>query len=45
LWCQYNHLSLNVSKTKELNVDFRKQRREHVPIHINGTAVDRVSSF
>jgi hypothetical protein len=39
LWCQDNNLSLNVSKTKEYIVDFRKQRREHTPIHINGTAV------
>ena len=45
LWCQDNNLSLNVSKTKEYIVDFRKQRREHTPIHINGTAVERVSSF
>ena len=27
--------SLNVNKTKV--VDFRKQQREHAPIHINGT--------
>jgi 2-keto-4-pentenoate hydratase/2-oxohepta-3-ene-1,7-dioic acid hydratase in catechol pathway len=40
LWCQVNNLSLNVSKTKELIVDFRKQRREHTPT--NGTAVKRV---
>ena len=45
LWCQDNNLSLNVSKTKELIVDFRKQSREHAPIHINRTAVERVSSF
>jgi hypothetical protein len=24
-WCQVNNLSLNVNKTKELVVDFRKQ--------------------
>jgi hypothetical protein len=34
LWCQDN-LSLNVSKTKELIVDYRKQRAEHAPIHID----------
>jgi hypothetical protein len=28
-----------------LIVDIRKQTREHAPIHINGTAVERVSSF
>ncbi len=27
LWCQDNCLSLNVSKTKELNVDFRKRQQ------------------
>ena len=32
-WDQENNLSLNVNKTKELIVDFRKQR-EHAPIHI-----------
>ena len=25
VWCQVNNLSLNVSKTKELIVDYRKQ--------------------
>ncbi|KAI3372668.1 hypothetical protein L3Q82_022711 [Scortum barcoo] len=38
--------SLNVSKTKELIVDFRRrQREEHAPLSINGTTVERVSSF
>ena len=35
-WCQENNLSLNVNKMKELIVDFRKQQREHTPIHIDG---------
>ena len=34
--CQDNNLSLNVSKTKEMIVDYRKRRAEHVPIPING---------
>ncbi len=29
----------------ELLVDFRRQKREHTPIIINGTPVERVSSF
>ena len=29
VWCQENNLSLNVSKTKEMIVDYRKQQREH----------------
>ena len=40
VWCQKNNLSLNVNKTKEMIVDFRKQQRVHPPIHINGTAVE-----
>jgi hypothetical protein len=27
VWCQENNLSLNVNKTKEIIVDFRKQQR------------------
>ena len=44
-WCQENNLSLNVNKTKELIVDFRKQQREQPPIHIEGTAVEKLESF
>ncbi len=45
-WCQDNCLSLNVSKTKELIVDFRKrQQRPYTPLMISGTLVERVSSF
>ncbi len=40
-----NHLSLNIDKTKELVVDYRKQSREHTPITIDKTPVERVSSF
>jgi hypothetical protein len=31
-WCQENNL--NISKMKELILDFRKQQRKHAPIHI-----------
>ncbi len=45
-WCQDNCLSLNVSKTKELIVDFRKtQQRLYTPLIISGTPVERVGSF
>ncbi len=45
-WCQDNCLFLNVSKTKELIVDFRKrQQRPYTPLMISGTPVERVSSF
>ncbi len=41
LWCQDNCLSLNVSKTKELTVDFTKrQQRSYTPLMISGTPVE-----
>eukprot|EP00061_Rhincodon_typus_P008820 g31767.t1 len=36
-WCNENNLSLNISKTRELIIDFRKKGGEHAPIYINGT--------
>ncbi len=44
-WCQEKHLSLNIDKTKELVVDYRRQSREHTPITIDKTRVERVNSF
>ncbi len=44
-WCQENHLSLNIDKTKELVVDFRRQSRERTPITIDKTPVEPVNSF
>jgi hypothetical protein len=43
--CQDNNLSLNVSKAKELIVDYRKLRTEHAPIHIDRAVVERVERF
>ena len=45
VWCQDNNLSLNVIKTKEMIVDYRKMRAEQAPINIDGTEVERVKSF
>ena len=36
---------MNVIKTKEIIVDYRKKRTEHAPILINGAAVEQVESF
>uniref|UniRef100_A0AAY4BNL9 Reverse transcriptase domain-containing protein n=1 Tax=Denticeps clupeoides TaxID=299321 RepID=A0AAY4BNL9_9TELE len=45
-WCTENNLLLNTTKTKELIVDFRRERRgSHDPIHINGMTVQPVTSF
>jgi hypothetical protein len=43
--CQHNNISLNISKTKELIVDYRKWKAEHSPIYINRTVVERVAGF
>ena len=31
-WCQNNNLSLNVTTTKEMIVDYRKRRTEQAPL-------------
>eukprot|EP00061_Rhincodon_typus_P013090 g39249.t1 len=45
VWCNENNLSLNVSKTEEQIIDFRKKGGEHAPIYINGTEVEKVESI
>ena len=42
---EVNNLSLNVIKTKEMIVDYRKKRTEHAPILIDWAAVEQVESF
>uniref|UniRef100_A0A3Q2ZZP0 Reverse transcriptase domain-containing protein n=1 Tax=Kryptolebias marmoratus TaxID=37003 RepID=A0A3Q2ZZP0_KRYMA len=44
VWCRENSLILNVDKTKEMIVDFRKNRPSHAPLLINSSAVEVVSS-
>jgi hypothetical protein len=39
---QVNNLSLNVSKTNELIVDFRRNQAGHAPILINGATIETV---
>ncbi len=43
-WCRVNNLSLNVEKTKEIVVDFRRVHTQHAPLTINGVTVERASS-
>jgi hypothetical protein len=45
MWCQDNNLSLNVIKTKEMIVNYRKKRTEYAPILIYGAVVEQVESF
>uniref|UniRef100_A0A669CU71 Reverse transcriptase domain-containing protein n=1 Tax=Oreochromis niloticus TaxID=8128 RepID=A0A669CU71_ORENI len=43
-WCRDNNLLLNVSKTKEVIVNFQRGHTCHPPLTIDGAAVERVSS-
>jgi hypothetical protein len=45
VWYQDNNLSLKVSKTRELIVDYRKRSWEHTPIRIDGAVDKWVKSF
>jgi hypothetical protein len=45
VWCQDKNLSLNVIKTKEMIVDYKKKMTEHAPILIDGAAVEQVERF
>ena len=44
-WCNINYLCLNVSKTKEMFIDFRKNQRCPKPVYIKGEAVERVGTY
>jgi len=44
-WCSDNNLTLNILKTKELILDFRKHRQDYTPLLINGEQVEIVSTF
>ena len=45
VWCRENNLLLNTSKTKELIIDFRKQKTDIAPLIISGDCVERVADF
>ncbi|KAF7662782.1 hypothetical protein LDENG_00226130 [Lucifuga dentata] len=44
-WCNLNNLVLNVNKTKEIIIDFRRTQHSHTPLLINNSAVEAVSSI
>ena len=45
MWCKDNNISLNVIKTKEMIVDYRKRWTEHSPILIDWDILEQVESF
>ena len=44
-WCKKNFLDLNVPKTKEMNIDFRKNPVDPAPIIIENEEVEKVDVF
>ncbi|KAI4894307.1 hypothetical protein NFI96_005585 [Prochilodus magdalenae] len=44
-WCELNHLQLNVTKTKKLVVDLRRDKTQVTPISIKGVSVDTVEDY
>lgn len=44
-WSDLNHLRLNISKTKEMVLDFRRKRPKPDPTSIQGTEVELVSCY
>ena len=44
-WSADNNLELNVSKTKEMIVDFRRKKTPIRPLSLNGVEVEEVESF
>ena len=44
-WCDNNFLELNVSKTKEVVVDFRRKSSELEPVTLKSEPVERVSLY
>lgn len=44
-WCEINHLQLNITKTKEMVVDFTKERTHPYTVCIRGTEVGIVKEY
>ena len=44
-WCEENYLILNVSKTKETIIDFRRQKSTPTPLVINNETVEIVHTY
>ncbi|KAK1806963.1 hypothetical protein P4O66_005446, partial [Electrophorus voltai] len=44
IWYKVNNLYLNVDKTKEMVVDFRRARQDHSPLAIKGSSVEIVKN-
>ncbi|XP_076843384.1 E3 ubiquitin-protein ligase TRIM47-like isoform X1 [Brachyhypopomus gauderio] len=45
VWCKANHLQLNITKTKEMCIDFRRSRPSQQPVSIDGVNVEMVKAY
>ena len=44
-WCKDHSLHLNVSKTKEVIIDFRKKQNKHLAVEIDNQVVEQVDNY
>ncbi|KAM4739241.1 uncharacterized protein FYW61_003791 isoform 1-T1 [Anableps anableps] len=44
-WCRKNNLCINVKKTKEIVMDFRRDKRPLLPLYIGRAPVEVVSTY
>jgi hypothetical protein len=44
-WCTINNLSLNITKTKEVVIDYRRNKSEILPLEIRGEKVEVVPCY
>ncbi|KAK0142191.1 hypothetical protein N1851_020128 [Merluccius polli] len=44
-WCDNHFLKLNVNKTKDMVIDFRKTSHSIIPTTVKGSLVDLVESY
>lgn len=44
-WSEENHIQLNIGKTKEMVVDFGRNRKPRTPITIQGEEIVMVDSY
>ncbi|KAK3557783.1 hypothetical protein QTP86_000741 [Hemibagrus guttatus] len=43
-WCKANNLSLNIDKTREMVIDFRRAQSGHSLLYIDGASVEFIKS-
>ena len=44
-WCEDSHLHLNITKNKDMAVDFRKKAKTSAPVMIKGQVTEQMQSY